>query len=210
MYTHAMAAALSSDKVVGEGTRLVAAHGWDALSLRAVAAALGVTPMALYRHVPDGDALRGDVLDAIVAGAPTVPRTGELGAALSDWARKFHAYLLEFPGVAGRLLEAWFECAPMLERVEDLLALAVARGVEGADAVAVTNAVFTYVLMRGEAERQVRSAGAVRRQLRTARASRPLPNLTALAAHYATAQFGVHFEFGLRALVDGMRLGGQP
>jgi AcrR family transcriptional regulator len=162
--------------------------------------------MALYRHVPDSDALLSGVMDAIVAGAPDVIDLGDLDGDLVDWARRFHAYLVQFPGVAGQLLTGWFESVPMLERVEDLLALVGAHDIDGFAAVAVTNAVFSYVLMRAEAERRVRSAGVVKRRLRTAGSSKDLPRLRSLANHYTTAEFDVHFEFGLNALIAGMNL----
>jgi AcrR family transcriptional regulator len=202
-------AALDTALVVSTGKELVGARGWGALSLRAVAQSLGVTPMALYRHVSDGDTLRRTVLDAIVGESPAVRVEPDLGAALAEWARRFHRHLLRFPGAAGALLVSWFDCTPMLERIDDLLAMAIADGMEGADAVAATNAVFTYVLLRAEAERHVRSAGAVRRRLRTAAATRPLVHLAALASHYTTAQFDTHFEYGLRALIDGMHSGAR-
>lgn len=200
---------LSTATVLDAGAGLVRRDGWSALSLRGVAATLGVTPMALYRHVPDSDALLTGVLDAIVAGAPTAQSTGDLAADLARWARDLHGYLSRFAGVAGRLLTAWFDCGPMLERLEDLLALVAEHGIEGYEAVAVTNALFTYVLMRGEAERQVRSAGVVRRRLRRASGGRELTRLQSLSQHYTTAQFDAHFEFGLGALIAGMGLKGR-
>lgn len=191
------------------GVRVVADHGWGALSLRAVATELEVTPMALYRHVPSsGELLRG-VLDAIVSETCTVSDTGDLGADLMEWARRFHAELAQFNGVAGYLLVSWFDSAPMLERVEDLLGLVASHGIDGFEAVAVTNAVLTYVLMRCEAERQVQSAGVVKRHLRTSGSDRDLGRLRSLAHHYATADFDAHFEFGLTALVAGMNLRGR-
>ena len=200
---------LTTGVVLDAGARLVRRDGWSALSLRGVAAAIGVTPMALYRHVPDSDSLMSGVLDSIVAGAPVAHDTGELEADLTNWARGLHGYLGGFPGVAGRLLTSWFDCVPMLERVEDLLGLVAVHGIDGYQAVAITNAVLTYVLMRGEAERQVRSAGVVRRRLRTASSGRELTRLQSLSRHYTTAQFDSHFEFGLSALIAGMNLKGR-
>ena len=72
--------------------------------------------------------------------------------------------------------------------------------------MAVANAVFTYVLMRAEAERQVRSAGVVKRRLRTSGLSKDLPRLRSLANHYTTAEFDIHFELGLNVLIAGMNL----
>jgi AcrR family transcriptional regulator len=196
------------DRTVVEaaGVSLVGEHGVQALSLRAVAGSLGVTPMALYRHVADSDALSEAVMDAIIRGSARIRDTGDASGDLADWARRFHDDLMAFPGVAGWLLTHWFECGPMLERIDELLCLVGNHGLDGFEAVAVTNAVFTYVLMRCEAEREVRSKGAVKRQLRVSKASHPLTRLHGLAAHYTTAEFDAHFEFGLQALIAGMHL----
>lgn len=203
-----MNGALTTGVVLDAGVQLVRRDGWPALSLRSVAAAIGVTPMALYRHVPDSDSLLSGVLDSIVGAAPVVETTGRLAVDLTNWARELHRHLGQFPGVAGRLLVSWFDCVPMLERIDDLLALVAGHGIEGYEAVATTNALFTYVLMRGEAERQVQSAGVVRRRLRTAGSTRELTHLQSVSRYYTTAQFDAHFEFGLRALLAGMDLKG--
>jgi AcrR family transcriptional regulator len=197
---------LSPQSVVEAGVRLVERTGWAGLSLRAVAGELSVTPMALYRHAGDSESLTAAVVEAIIEQAPAVESTGDVDADLAEWARRLHAHLGRYPGVAGHLLTMWFESPAMLERIDDLLVLVGEHGLDGFDAVAVTNAVFTYVLMRCEAERTVRTAGAVRRTLRTADASRPLDRLNALASHYTTAEFDAHFEFGLRSLIEGMSL----
>jgi hypothetical protein len=49
---------LSHEQVVASGLEVVAEMGWSGLSLRSVAAKLGVTPMALYRYVDDGPKLQ--------------------------------------------------------------------------------------------------------------------------------------------------------
>lgn len=195
-----MAGSLDADAVVHAGVGVVATQGWDRLSIRSVAAALAVTPMALYRHVADAAELRAAVLDAIVGASAEVQPTGDLAVDLADWARRFRADLERHPGVAAHLLVAWFDCPAALDRVEGLLALAADHGKDGFEAVALTNAVFTYVLMRCEAERQIREAGGVRRTLRDD-GERPRRRLRALATHYTTARFDAHFEFGLQALV---------
>ncbi len=197
---------LSPDAIAEAGRQLVSQSHWSSLSLRAVAASLEVTPMALYRHVANSEALSALVLESIIDRCPRIPDSGHATLILVEWARSFHTELAKFPGVAGWLLTHWFESPAMLERMEELLELAARQGLDGFDAVATTNAVFTYVLMRCEAEQHVRSAGVVKRQLRLAQTTRPLPRLTTLAGHYTTAEFDAHFEFGLAALVRGMRL----
>lgn len=197
---------MTRQSVVEAGARVVEESGWAGLSLRAVATELGVTPMALYRHVGDSEKLKAAIVEEVIEQLAPVATSNQLGEGLADWARQFHDLLSRYPGLAGHLISSWFESSATLGQIEELLARVQASGVDGFDAVAVVNAVFTYVLMRCEAERVVRSAGAVRRTLRTSAASRPLPRLTALAEHYSTAQFDAHFEFGLKSLIAGMAL----
>jgi AcrR family transcriptional regulator len=192
--------------VVEAGARVVEGSGWAAMSLRAVATELGVTPMALYRHVADSETLKAAVVEVVIGQLDPVTSSHRIDEDLADWARRFHDLLSRYPGLAGHLIASWFESPATLGQIEDMLARVEASGVDGFDAVAAVNAVFTYVLMRCETERKVRSAGAVRRKLRTSAALRPLPRLTALAEHYTTAQFDTHFEFGLRSLIAGMAL----
>jgi AcrR family transcriptional regulator len=96
---------LSAPEIVGTALALTAAHGLDALSMRTVAAELGVTPMALYHHVGDKDALVGLVADAVVAAVPTP--AGDLP--WDVWLAAYHDALWKqlhgFPGVARHLLE---------------------------------------------------------------------------------------------------------
>lgn len=197
---------MSTNAVTKAGSRLVAREGWERLSLRAVATELEVTPMALYRWVTDVDELEMLVVDDVVRTFPVVGHGGDLAADLTEWARGCRAVLAAYPGMAVRLLGSWFDSGPMLGRVEDLLVRVGADGIEGFRAVAVVNAVLMYVLMRVEAERTVRAAGAVRRSLKIAASERSLPLLEALQAHYTTAEFDTHFEFGLEALVRGLAL----
>ena len=197
-----MGVGLSTERVVSAGAELVADSSWDDLSLRAVAGRLSVTPMALYRYVPDSGALADGVLGEIASGLLEVGDSGDLGRDLGSWARSVLAHLRGYPGVAGYLLVGWFENDHVLRRIDGLLALVRRHGLEGFEAVAVTNAVFTYVLMRAEAERQVTSAGAVTRSLK--RSVEDLPHLAPLVEFYEIAEFDAHFEFGLESLLAGM------
>lgn len=201
-----MSTALTRDLVVNAGARIVERSGWEALSLRAVASELEVTPMALYRHIGESESLKAAVVEVIVERFVAEEPSGDTSADLADWSRRFHDHLSRYPGLAGHLLTSWFESPALLERIDDLLGLVHESDLDGFEAVAVVNALFTYVLMRCEAERTVRSAGVVRRSLRTAAASRPLNRLNALAEHYTTAEFEAHFEFGLTSLIAGMPL----
>lgn len=195
---------LDPDAVVAAGQSLVRESGWSALSLRAVAARLGVTPMALYRHVADGATLTRGVIAEIVGEFGEVTRTGDTRNDLAMWARHAHSVLRQYPGAAGHLLVTWFDVPAMLQCTEDLLDIVHDDGMREFEAVAAVNAIVMYVLMRCEAEQAVRGAGAVRRALKIAATDTPLPHLTALGAHYTTARFDLHFDYGLDVLLMGI------
>jgi AcrR family transcriptional regulator len=201
--------ALTEAAIIEAGTDVVRAAGWAALSLRAVAAQLGVTPMALYRHVADADTLHNDVLISIAGLIATVDHSGDPWADLSAWAHRARNALRPFPGVPAHLLTAWFNLAPSLGLVEDLLDRAHDAGLTEFEAVAAVNAIFMFVLMRAEAEQTVRTAGVARRALRLSAVGRDLPRLRSLSSHYTTAEFDRHFEYGLDVLIAGIRARGS-
>jgi AcrR family transcriptional regulator len=196
--------ALAAVDVVHEGAALVAEEGFDALSLRNLAARLGVTPMAMYRHVADADSLRHDVVSRLAAVLPHPDTAGSPADAYRQWATDSRVALAAVPGFARHLMTHWFEVPEVLAIVEDLLAVAVRSGRTGFDAVAAANAVFTFVLMRVDLEAAITTSGAVHRRLARAPASRPL--LTAHARFYEIAQLDQHFDFGLETVLTGLGL----
>jgi AcrR family transcriptional regulator len=58
---------LTRDKIVDEAMRLADAEGLDALSMRRVAQAVGVTPMSLYNHVANKERLIDAMVDRVVS-----------------------------------------------------------------------------------------------------------------------------------------------
>ncbi len=172
--------------------------------MRSVAAELGVTPMALYRLVPDAVALSRTIADS--AAAPIRPKlTGApLTDALARWATLAYRHLGHYPGLAAFVMMEWTELPSWLDVVEVLLTEAEEQGIAGEHGVATVNAVFAFVLTRA----QLRDAAAVapRRRLRPV-AENPdrYPLIRASLAEYTTAQTAKHFEMGLTTLIAGLR-----
>lgn len=65
-----MRAGLTREQIVAAAQRTLAARGLGGLSLRAVAAELGVAPNAIYSYVADKNALIDAVLDDVLAAVP--------------------------------------------------------------------------------------------------------------------------------------------
>ena len=81
--------ALSIDAVVASATALADAEGLDAVTMRRVAAALGVAPMTLYTYVPGKAELLDLMLDAAYAQLPLVDTAGQ------PWRRRLIAVAAE-------------------------------------------------------------------------------------------------------------------
>lgn len=84
---------------------LIQADGVDALTMRTVAAKLGVSAMALYHHVDDKEEIVRLVGDDILAGIELPdPESGDWRQLLTDIALQSHEALLSVPGMATVLL----------------------------------------------------------------------------------------------------------
>lgn len=95
---------LTLDEIVTAAIRITREQGLDSLSMRALADALLVSPMALYHHVGDRAALCDRVADRVVASVE-VPSAR---CGWQTWLRRYHAALWDqlrhHPGVGELLL----------------------------------------------------------------------------------------------------------
>ena len=83
---------ISREDVIEAAMKIVAAGGYEEMSIRSLAASLGVAPMSLYRHIRDKDDLLDEVVDRLLASV------WRPAAAEDDW----HAWITE---AASRLRE---------------------------------------------------------------------------------------------------------
>jgi len=72
---------ISREQIVKTAARLMSTEGYDQITIRAIAAEMGVAPMSLYRHVKDKDDILDEVVDRMLADRWR-PRRGR-----SDWKR---------------------------------------------------------------------------------------------------------------------------
>jgi AcrR family transcriptional regulator len=185
------------------GLALVADEGWAAVSVRAVAARLGVSTMALYRVAPDAHTLRRTIADA--AAEPIQPRrqpSDDVVDALGQWAPRAYRQLARHPGLAAFVVTEWTELPRWLDIVERLLAMA-ADGRRAGDAVAVVNAVFAFVLARAQFADAIHAAGPRRLTPVDADPGR-YPEIRRRRPAFAVARTSPHFQIGLDALLRGL------
>jgi AcrR family transcriptional regulator len=95
---------LSRERVVAEALTLIAEDGVPALTMRALAARLGVVPGALYRHVRSKERLQDLVLDGVLAEVDCdVAGLAGWHEQLTVLAHRLRTVLAAHPGVASLL-----------------------------------------------------------------------------------------------------------
>ncbi len=221
---------LTRERVVAEALTIIADDGVGALTMRTLAARLGVVPGALYRHVRNKEQLHDLVLDGVLAEVdchldPARPWTQRI----KTLAHRLREVLDDHPGVAA-LLKLRDPLGPhSLALAEAFLAPLHTAGFGEREAGLAFFLITDYTIgfavssTRASAnEQRVRDA-ATRTQLheffRTLPADR-FPALVALGEHVWLDNHDERFTAGLDVLVDGLErarraprrqaLGGQP
>lgn len=77
MSTPAQRQRIDRARIVAAATQLADEHGLDAMSMRGVAERLGVTPMALYKHVANRSELVDEMLDQLIDDVGGAPDSGD-------------------------------------------------------------------------------------------------------------------------------------
>jgi AcrR family transcriptional regulator len=205
---------LTRERVVAEALTIIAALGAQALSMRALAASLGVVPGALYRHVRGKEQLYDLILDAVLGEVdcrtdPAAP----WAARVTTLAGRLRAVLENHPGTAA-LLKTRDPLSPAsLELAEAFLAPLLAAGLPGREAALAFRLVYDYTLgfaladPTSPAEQRLRDT-ATREQLHAFFRALPASRFPALAANGVHAWDGdrdQRFTAGLDTLLRGLQ-----
>ena len=188
---------------------LIENHGVQALTMRRLATELGATPMALYHHVADKDALLLLLLDevATAAGPPELP--GDPRDRLIAAACAMHDILASVPWAAEVLTADDLLSPAALWYPETILDAARAAGLGSEDAVHMYRSIWYYtvgeIIVRAAAGRR-RDDGrpTFREQVFADLDADRLPRLAAVADRWVALTAVDTFERGVRALIDGL------
>ncbi|MFF0529880.1 TetR/AcrR family transcriptional regulator [Nocardia amikacinitolerans] len=88
---------VSVDAVVAAAVALADREGYEKVSIRAVAAELGLRPMSLYTYVPSKEALTVLMVDAVAAEDAPIPAGLPVRERMADIARQVRAEVLAHP-----------------------------------------------------------------------------------------------------------------
>jgi AcrR family transcriptional regulator len=210
---------LTRDRVVAEALAIISAGGAAALSMRALAARLGVVPAALYRHVRSKEQLYDLILDGVLAEVdcqadPALPWTGQVTAL----AHRLRAVLEDHPGIAA-LLKTRDPISPAsLALAEAFLAPLHVVGLPGRQAALAFRLIYDYTLgfalsdPTSPGEQRVQDT-ATRAELHAFLRSLPagrFPALAALGAYAWADDRDQRFTASLDTLIAGLRATLRP
>ena len=208
---------LSRDRIVQAALEIVDEHGLDALSLRGVAARLGVTPMPLYRHVANGDELVDLVVEAILEReGPAADEPLEWDALLEIIAWRTRTALLRHPAVYDALRRRALTTTSAMHGMEGLLASFERAGLSANDAVASYTAVLMPVLgnvallhgrrgaLAAEGRTEAEERARVQEQLRGMDPTE-YPHLSKDGGAFVRMLDDDVFAWGLAVVLDGLR-----
>lgn len=216
------AAEPNRDRILGAAIELADAEGLAALSMRAIATRLNVTPMTIYRYVRDKDDLLALMSDAAFAGAdwptdqPADPRAQLELAARHLWEiHKRHPWLAHVTSLSRPL------ALPNLLPYSELVLTAMPDGVDPIAAFDLNVLLFNYVTgiaaNLAQAARAAADSGVSDEQW--IRARQPEIDALVRTGRYPTWAAAVTemrerggydldldrlFELGLRLLLDGI------
>ena len=135
-------------QVVDAALDVVDQGGPDALSVRAVAAGLGVRPNALYTYVASRAALERELVERLLADSDVTLLSGKQPWAqrILDYATSLRAILLRHPGAARLMMTAPMDGPTALLVGERLIAAVVDGGLSPEEASRASYAVIVQVL----------------------------------------------------------------
>ncbi|MFV0372635.1 TetR/AcrR family transcriptional regulator [Microbacterium sp.] len=195
---------LSRDAIVDAALALTRADGLSAVTMRAVASRMHVTPMALYHHVGDRDGLVRLVADRV--GSFIHPETDcvrDWQDRVRAWAGAQYATLREYPGVAAWLMDNGPAGPEAYRLLETLTGTLTDAGFSDSAVARIATLVMSWTFSRIAIED---NAAARERGPRRGRARAFVAGLTDIdpTTHPNAARVGVEFfTLPLRETFDG-------
>ncbi|QSQ17408.1 TetR/AcrR family transcriptional regulator C-terminal domain-containing protein [Myxococcus landrumensis] len=205
---------LTREKVLDAALALVDQEGVDALSMRGLAAVMGVDAMSLYNHVDNKDAVLDGLAERLLASIERPVLTGDWRRDLRALALSFRQVALRHPGIAPLVLTRQLGSLQAMAVSEAALATLDAAGVPPKEAVHVLRFILAFLI--GALVREVSSGptfsgldldGLAERH--TALKTSGLRHVARAARHLAACDHAAEFEFGVDMMVAALeaRLG---
>jgi len=184
---------LARDDIIEAAIKIVGAGGYEEMTIRSLAAELGVAPMSLYRHIRDKDDLLDEVVDRLLAKAwrPSAP-----GDDWQEWvieaADKLRSFLVSQPAALHVYLRHPVVSRAAVERMDTMMDILRRTGAGEETARRAYGALHTYTI------------GFAAIEASRARSAPGTGNVSSLAQQLAAYTTADQFLAGLRYLLEGI------
>jgi AcrR family transcriptional regulator len=190
-------AKLSRESILSAALELLDREGADALTMRRLAAQLGVEAMSLYRHVADRAALLEGLADRLAAEIERHDRGGDWAEALRAFAGELRAIARRHPAAFELVGSGTLNTPTVLGPIEDVLAGLRRGGFTPARAIFAYRLVATYA--RGYALAEITGFAI------EVRPEEPFPAIRSLSRRLASEPSEANFRAGLETILAGLR-----
>jgi len=192
--------------------------GFDAVTMRAIAAEVGATPMALYAYFSDKNALYAGMRERVFflhVGAASIPR-GTWRSMLEGIARGLYGVMHEHPNWTPVMAHHSGPASSGLGFIDESLRLMLKDGFKVEDALRAYWCAMSFAVGSALCEHIVMGAGdgsaklLARLKELPVRAPERYASLAPAAASLDGWDWAGAFEFGIRSLLTGIEAGAQP
>lgn len=198
---------LTRPRIVRAALALVDDRGLAALTMRALATELKVSPMALYNHVRDKEELVDLMLDLVLGEVDCSPTEGDWVTQLRALVVSFHQVLAAHHQLA-RVYSTQLRIGPHgLRIIERAIRLLLQARFSPPDAAAAFLTLYTYTVGRHQMGHIAPMAGPTPREAEYYLALPPeeIPSIRAVSPHLSGAHGRGQFEYGLDTLLTGLQ-----
>jgi TetR/AcrR family transcriptional regulator, tetracycline repressor protein len=138
---------LSREDIVDAAVAIVEAGGYQEMSIRSLAADLGVAPMSLYRHIRDKDDLLDEVVSRLLARAwrPAISEDN-WQEWITEAAARLHQFLVTQPAALHVYLRHPVVSPAAVERMDAMMYVLRRAGLDEQTARSAYGALHTYTI----------------------------------------------------------------
>ncbi|UQX04474.1 TetR/AcrR family transcriptional regulator [Streptomyces sp. RerS4] len=202
---------LSRARVLEAAVALADEGGVGALTIRALAARLGVKPMSLYHHVPHKEAILDGIVDAVFAEIDLPPDDADWRSALRHRAHSARAVLARHPW-ATAVLDSRAHPGPATLRHHDAVLGVLRRGGFPYDLAAhayslLDSYVYGFALTEAALPFAPQDVEEAVGEFLTGFPAGEYPHLVAFAEQHVLRpgyEYGAEFDYGLELILDGL------
>lgn len=150
---------LTRDEIIDAALDLISREGIEAVTMRRLADEIGVTPMALYHHIPSKKQLLDLAVDRVGKDLHIAHDGRHWMDQMRDYAMRWREELHRYPGVAGYLLRQDAPPSITWRVIDDAVSLFVESGFDDRTAARAYAALASFVLARCDQEEVINGGG---------------------------------------------------